>query len=484
MLFNSIDFAIFLPIVFTLYWLVTNKNHHLQNFLIATASLVFYGWWDWRFLFLLSISAIVDYVLAIQIDKSNSSVKRKIFLTLSIATNLGILFFFKYFNFFIESFFTAFHFFGYTFSPFSLKIILPVGISFYIFKTLSYTIDVSRLKLKPTRNIIDYFAFLSFFPQILAGPIDRAANLLPQFNSKRIFSYHVAVDGLKQILWGLFKKLVIADNCARIVNNIFENSATYPGSTLVIGALLFTVQIYTDFSGYSDIAIGTTRLFGFESMRNFAYPYFSRNIVEFWRRWHISLTSWFTDYVFSPLSIKLRNMGKTGTGAALFFTFLLCGLWHGANLTFIVWGALNAMYFIPFLFLKRKKNVATFFTKSSSLPSFKEALQITITFSLTVFAWIFFRAESLGQAMEYISKIFSHSIITRPDFPGMHKAIILLFFILVFFIIEWLGREHQYAISDLGIKWYKPLRWAMYYLIIVTIFWFAGSEQQFIYFQF
>ena len=489
MLFNSIDFAIFLSIVFILYWFVTIKNLHLQNFLIVASSFVFYGWWDWRFLFLLSTSAVIDYVLAIQIYKNNNNRRKKdLFLSLSIITNLSILFFFKYFNFFIDNFIASFQFFGIKFSPFTLKIILPIGISFYIFKTLSYTIDVSRQRLKPARNIVDYFAFLSFFPQLLAGPIDRATHLLPQFYTKRVFSYPLAVEGLKQILWGLFKKVVIADSCAEYANIIFNNSTNYNGSTLVFGALFFTIQIYADFSGYSDIAIGTSRLFGFDSMRNFAYPYFSRDIIEFWRRWHISLTSWLTDYVFTPLSIKWRNIGNAGIGAALFITFLLCGLWHGANWTFIVWGGLNAVYFLPFLLVKRKKKT-DIVAKEKLLPSLKEVAQMMITFTLIVFAWIFFRADNLEHAISYISGIFSTSFFSVPyiienvtGVPIIPKTLMLI--ILLFLIIEWFGRKHQYAISYIGIKWYRPLRWTLYYAIIIVIFWFGNKEQQFIYFQF
>jgi alginate O-acetyltransferase complex protein AlgI len=485
MLFNSIDFTIFLPTVFILYWFVTNRNLNLQNFFIVAASFVFYGWWDWRFLILLSTSAIVDYILAIQIDKTSNYRKKKLFLSLSIITNLGILFFFKYFNFFVENFIVAFQFFGYKFSPITLKIILPIGISFYIFKTLSYTIDVSREKLKPARNIIDYFAFLSFFPQLLAGPIDRATHLLPQFYSKRVFSYPLAVDGLKQILWGLFTKVVIADNCAIIANTIFNNSENYSGSTLLVGTLFFAVQIYADFSGYSDIAIGTSRLFGFDSMRNFAFPYFSRDIIEFWRRWHISLTSWLTDYVFTPLSVKWRNMGNIGTGAALFITFLLCGFWHGANWTFIVWGALNALYFIPFILFKGKKKRTDIVAKGKILPSLNEMAQMGITFLLTAFAWIFFRSDSIEHAMNYISTIFSNSLIAIPDIFVMKKAFGLLFIIIGFFIIEWMGREQQYALQITSIIKKSYMRIICYYIVAAFIIWFGNfGNNQFIYFQF
>ncbi len=347
MLFNSIDFAIFLPIVFLLYWFVANKNLKLQNFLIVVASYLFYGWWDWRFLSLILFSTLIDYSVGIRLSKEENISKRKILLWISILINLGFLGFFKYYNFFLDNFITAFTFFGTPINAQGLNIILPVGISFYTFQTLSYTIDVYKRKLEPTRDFIAFSAFVSFFPQLVAGPIERATSLLPQFYKKRTFEYHKAVDGLRQILWGLFKKIVIADNSAQIANEIFNNSADYSGSTLVLGAIFFTFQIYGDFSGYSDIAIGTSRLFGFNLKQNFAFPYFSRDIAEFWRRWHISLSTWFRDYLYIPLGgsrggtwMKVRNT---------FAIFIVSGFWHGANWTFIVWGALNALYFLPLL---------------------------------------------------------------------------------------------------------------------------------------
>jgi len=326
MIFNSIDFAIFLPVVFILYWFVVSKNLKFQNFLIAAASYFFYGWWDWRFLSLILFSTLIDYSVGVRLSKEDKALKRKILLWISVIVNLGFLGFFKYYNFFLDNFVEAFSFFGAKIQKNSLNIILPVGISFYTFQTLSYTIDVYRRNLKPTRDFIAFSAFVSFFPQLVAGPIERATNLLPQFYKERTFDYRKAVDGLRQILWGLFKKVVIADNCARFANIIFNNSDDYAGSTLVLGAIFFTFQIYGDFSGYSDIAIGTSRLFGFDLKRNFAYPYFSRDIAEFWRRWHISLSTWFRDYLYIPLGgsrggtwMKVRNT---------FIIFTVSGFWH------------------------------------------------------------------------------------------------------------------------------------------------------------
>jgi alginate O-acetyltransferase complex protein AlgI len=481
MLFNSIDFAIFLPIVFALYWFVANKNLKLQNFLIVAASYFFYGWWDWRFLSLILFSTIIDYTIGQKLRVEENETKRKVLLSSSILLNLGFLGFFKYYNFFLDNFITAFSFFGTEINANSLNIILPVGISFYTFQTLSYTIDVYKRKLEPTNDIIAFSAFVSFFPQLVAGPIERATNLLPQFYKKREFNYAKAVDGLRQILWGLFKKIVIADNCALYANEIFNNSSDYTGSTLFMGAIFFTFQIYCDFSGYSDIAIGTSRLFGFNLKQNFAFPYFSRDIAEFWRRWHISLSTWFRDYLYIPLGGS--RGGKWNKIRNVFIIFIISGFWHGANWTFIIWGALNAIYFLPLLLTNKNRNNLEVVAQGKVLPSLKELFSILLTFSLTVFAWVFFRAENLSHAVQYVSDLFKH--------PGSfllvsvymkHKVIILL--LLIFVLVEWFGREGQYAIAHLGIKWKRPFRYALYYVIIISIFWFGGKEQQFIYFQF
>lgn len=482
MLFNSIDFAIFLPTVFLLYWFVTNKNLNLQNFLIVAASYLFYGWWDWRFLSLILFSTIVDYSVGRKLKKEDNQTKRKILLWISILVNLGFLGFFKYYNFFLENFITAFSFFGKEIQGNSLNIILPVGISFYTFQTLSYTIDVYKRKLEPTKNFIAFSAFVSFFPQLVAGPIERATHLLPQFYIKRTFDYSKAVDGMRQILWGLFKKIVIADRCASFANQAFNNSADMNGSTLVLGALFFTFQIYCDFSGYSDIAIGTSRLFGFDLMRNFNFPYFSRDIAEFWRRWHISLSTWFRDYLYIPIGgsrgstwMKIRNV---------FIIFIVSGFWHGANWTFIAWGALNAIYFLPLLLTQKNRNYLGVVAQGKYLPSLKELFLMLITFGLTVFAWIFFRAESIGHALNYIHGIFSASLFAMPNFLSGRSFLKTIILVVFFVLIEWQGREGQYAIANLGLKWKRSLRYGLYYSIIIAIFLFGGAKQQFIYFQF
>lgn len=479
MLFNSIDFAIFLPIVFFLYWFATNNSLKTQNLLLVAASYLFYGWWDWRFLSLILISTFVDYSVGLGLSAETNKNKRKILLWTSVLVNLGFLGFFKYYDFFLDNFIVAFSFFGTEIESSSLNIILPVGISFYTFQTLSYTIDVYKRKLEPTRDYIAFSAFVSFFPQLVAGPIERATNLLPQFYSKRRFEYSLAVDGLQQMLWGLFKKIVIADQCGKYANIIFNNSTEYSGSTLVIGALLFTFQIYGDFSGYSDIAIGTSRLFGFKLMRNFAFPYFSRDIAEFWRRWHISLSSWFRDYLYIPLGgsrgskwEKIRNT---------FIIFIVCGFWHGANWTFVFWGGLNAVYFLPLLFLNKNRENLGVVAQGKYFPSVKEFIGMLTTFGLTVFAWIFFRAENLGHAFNYIAEIFSSSLFMRPEIKPHDRTTGI---IVLFFIIEWLGRDQQYALARLRLKLPQPVRWAVYYLLIFVIFAYVEKHQQFIYFQF
>jgi len=484
MLFNSIEFAIFLPIVFVLYWFVTNKNLKLQNLLLLSASYFFYAWWDWRFLSLIIFSSTIDYIVGLKLLESTDERKRKILLLISIFVNIGFLGFFKYFNFFSESFVQAFTLLGQPFEASRLNIILPVGISFYTFQTLSYSIDVYRRKIEPTKDIISFFSFVSFFPQLVAGPIERATNLLPQFYKKRNFNYLNAVDGLKQILWGLFKKVVIADNCAIIANDIFANYASYSGSTLVLGAVFFAFQIYGDFSGYSDIAIGTARLFGFNLMQNFAFPYFSRDIAEFWRRWHISLSTWFRDYLYIPLGGSRGSTNKKIRN--IFIIFIVSGFWHGANWTFIIWGALNAIYFLPLLLLSRNRDNLNIAGEGKVLPSIREVVNILLTFSLTVFAWIFFRAESVTHAFSFIKHICNNLYIEIPNILAVGKWHILITctLILIFTTIEWMGREGQYAIEKYSRNWNRGLKWMFYYLIILAIFIYSKNQQEFIYFQF
>jgi alginate O-acetyltransferase complex protein AlgI len=481
MLFNSINFALFLPVVFILYWFATKRNLKLQNILLLISSYFFYACWDWRFLFLLMFSTTLDYFTGIKINDATNKKKKLSWLWLSICVNLGFLGVFKYYNFFAASFADGLNLLGLKVNPGSLQVILPVGISFYTFHGLSYVLDLYNSRIKPERNIINYSVFVSFFPLLVAGPIERATHLLPQIIKKREFDYSKAVDGLRQILWGLFKKIVIADNCAEYANQIFNHSEGLNGSTLVLGAVFFAFQIYCDFSGYSDIALGTARLFGIKLLRNFAFPYFSRDIAEFWRRWHISLSSWFRDYLYIPLGgsrggtwMKVRNT---------FIIFIVSGFWHGANWVFIVWGALNALYFLPLLLTNSNRNNLEIVAKGKSLPSIKEFFFMLITFGLTVLAWIFFRTKNLEHAWSYLSTIFSKSIFTIPEFSGRGNALTAIL-ILVFILIEWLGRESQYAIENIGIKIKLPIRWCFYSILIFSLFFFHGKQQQFIYFQF
>ncbi len=478
MLFNSLSFALFLPIVFLLYWFWANKNLSLQNFLLLSSSYFFYACWDWRFLFLLIFSTVLDYYTGIKMSDTNNRKIKKTWFWLSICINLGFLGVFKYYNFFADSFAEAISYFGLQINPWTLKIILPVGISFYTFHGLSYVIDIYKNRIKAEKNFIDYAVFVSFFPLLVAGPIERATHLLPQIKKERTFDYLKAVDGLKQILWGLFKKVVIADQCAEYANIIFNNAAEYSGSTLIMGALFFSFQIYGDFSGYSDIALGTAKLFGIELLRNFAFPYFSRDIAEFWRRWHISLSTWFRDYLYIPLGGSKGNMWLKIRNTLIIF--LVSGFWHGANWTFIIWGLLNAIYIMPSIIFKTNRNNIEIVAKGKYLPTLKDFFAIALTFSLTVFAWIFFRAESLGAAKDFISNIFSSSLFSVPT-VGSRVLVLLL---LIFMFVEWVGREQQFAISNLGLKLPKIIRWGFYYAIVFSIVYFVGEEQPFIYFQF
>ncbi len=478
MLFNSIHFALFLPVVFMLYWFVTNKNLQFQNVLLLLASYFFYACWDERFLLLLIFSTLLDYFSGIKINGATSHTIKRYWLWLSIGVNLGVLGVFKYYNFFASSFAAALAHLGMQVHPATLHIILPVGISFYTFHGLSYVIDIYNGRVKPATNLVSYGVFVSFFPLLVAGPIERATHLLPQIQKSRRFDYGKAVNGLKQILWGLFKKVVIADHCAEFANLIFNNAAAYSGSTLVLGAIFFTFQIYCDFSGYSDIAIGTAKLFGIDLLRNFAYPYFSRNIAEFWRRWHISLSSWFRDYLYIPLGGSRAGTWKKIRNT--FIIFLVSGFWHGANWTFIAWGLLNALFIMPSIISGTNRNNLDTVARGKQLPSVKELFLMGTTFGITVFAWIFFRSPTLASALHYIAGIFSASLFSLPTV----RPVMLLLLVMVFLLLEWLGREEQFAIEKLGIGWPRFARWGLYYIILYAIILFSDVDQTFIYFQF
>jgi alginate O-acetyltransferase complex protein AlgI len=485
MLFNSAGFALFLPIVFVLYWFVFQKTLKIQNLLLLFASYYFYSCWDWRFLFLLAFSTFLDYYSGLAIFKSESNIQRKVWLILSVGINLSFLGYFKYYNFFASGFADMVSHFGFNPNLSTLNVILPVGISFYTFHGLSYVFDIYNKKIVPTNNFVQYSLFVSFFPLLVAGPIERATHLLPQMEKARSFRSSQAIDGLRQILWGLFKKVVIADSCAEYANMIFNNSHEYAGSGLILGAIFFTFQIYGDFSGYSDIALGVARLFGFELLKNFAFPYFSRDIAEFWRRWHISLSSWFKDYLYYPLGGSRGSMWLRVRNT--FIIFLVSGFWHGANWTFIIWGGLNALFIMPSIIFKTNRNNVDIVAQGKYAPSLKEAAQMLITFSLTVFAWIFFRAASVGSALDYIKDIFTKAILSDPiqSHPELKASRILILLIIIFMIIEWIGRERNYALESLGYTWPKTVRIAFYLILVTCIGLFMQTgETAFIYFQF
>lgn len=441
MLFNTLDFALYLPIFFILYWFVFSKNIRLQNLLILVGSYVFYGWWDYRFLALIVFSTVLDFIIGIRLydNIKRGGKSKKLYLLLSLLINIGFLGFFKYYNFFLDNFKNAFSFFGYEFTSSSLNIILPVGISFYTFQTLSYTIDIYREKLKPTKNFIAFGAFVSFFPQLVAGPIERASNLLPQILSQRVFSYEKSKQGIRLILWGLFKKVAIADALAPSVDEIFVNYSIYPSHILIIGAVFFAFQIYCDFSGYSDIARGLAKLLGLELMINFNFPYFSRSIAEFWRKWHISLSTWFRDYLYIPLGGSRVSFLKSIRN--VFIIFLVSGFWHGANWTFITWGAIHAFLFIPsFLLKNNRKNLNDVEAGRFYLPAVKDVVKILYTFSVVTLAWIFFRASSIDLAIDYITNIFSFDFSSVVFYNPYDNQVLFkeYIYILMLIILEYL----------------------------------------------
>lgn len=475
--FDSISFAVFLPIVFILYWFSTNKSFKRQNILLLIASYFFYSCWDIRFLSLLLLSTLIDFLIGLKISDSENRANRKAWLVFSIVINLGLLVFFKYYNFFASSFSELLHGLNIQSNEYTLNLILPIGISFYTFHGLSYVIDIYTNKIQPEKNFINYAVFVSFFPLLVAGPIERATHLLPQIQKERHFDYLKSVDGLRQILWGLFKKLVIANHCAYYVEIIFSDSGVYSGSTLLLGAFLFFIQVYTDFSAYSDIALGVARLFGIELLQNFSFPFFSRNLTEFWRRWHISLSSWFRDYLYIPLGGS-RN-GKFKTIRNIFLIFLLGGLWHGANWTFLVWGFVNALYLIPSIFFNNNLP-SDIVAKGKLFPTFLEFLYMLRTFILIALVCVFFRAENLPHAFNYFSGLFTESLFSLPTV----KPTALFFLILFFTSVEWLGREQTHPLKNLAFKQPKWLRLFFYYLIVLSIYLSKVPEQKFIYFQF
>lgn len=477
MLFNSIDFLIFLPIVFIIYWML-GKKYNLQNLFIVAASYVFYGWVNTKFLLLISFTTLCSWLSGLYIEKYRANRRlSKSIAGLNIVINILILILFKYYNFFAESFATIMQSFGIKMNIVELNLILPIGISFYTFQALSYSIDVYKGKLKATKNAAAFFAYISFFPQLVAGPIERATNLLPQFLKRRTFDYTKAVDGLRQMLWGFFMKIVVADNCALGVNNIFTEYSHLGATTLIYGAFLFTIQIYCDFAGYSNIAIGAARLFGIDLMRNFNNPYFSRDISEFWRRWHISLTTWFRDYIYIPLGGS--RCGKAKSFRNTLVIFLVSGLWHGANWTYVVWGLYHAVLFLPLLLTGRNRKYIGIVAENKKLPSLKETLQMSTTFLLIMIGLIIFRADTIHIAWEYIVRMFTAWDSSMPEY-GKSAFI----WTLIMLIVEWIQRDKPHALSIETTVKSPAARMAVYYAIIITIILFQGETEQFIYFRF
>jgi D-alanyl-lipoteichoic acid acyltransferase DltB (MBOAT superfamily) len=481
MLFNTLTFALFFILVFAIYWFFLQKSVKLQNLFLLIASYLFYGWWDWRFLSLIFISSLSDYLIGIKLDETKNQKTSKFWITLSIIINLSILGFFKYYNFFVDSFVDLFSLFGYQINSRTLNIVLPVGISFYTFQTMSYTLDVYRKQLKATHDFISFFAFVSFFPQLVAGPIERASNLLGQFYAKRSFDYYQSTIALRQILWGLFQKVVIADNAGIVVNQIFDNYIEQSGFSLILGAVFFAFQIYGDFAGYSNIAIGVARLLGFQLMQNFQAPYFSQNITEIWRRWHISLSTWLRDYLYTPLALKTRNWGNWGIAFSTMLTFILCGLWHGAAWKFVVFGTFHGIALTYDIFTKkvrkkwRKKISASLYETSS----------ILLTFIYWTFTLIIFRANNIYSAFAYMKSIFSESFINYSDTTHIRLKITVAGLILLFIVFDFIGRNKAFAIETIGKTWPRAWRFTFYsFWIFLILMFFQTNNDPFIYFQF
>lgn len=476
MSFNSWPFAVFLPVTFLLYWFVFQRRVRWQNLFVVAASYLFYGWWDWRFLLLIAFTSGCCYLSGLGIERYARHAR--LINTANIVVNLAVLVFFKYWNFFVDSFAALF---GLDPGSVTLNVILPVGISFYTFQALSYSIDVYRRRIAAEHDPVVLFAYISFFPQLVAGPIERATQLLPQFGPARTFRYEEAVDGCRLMLWGLFKKVVIADTCAEGANNIFAYYDSADGGILALGALLFAFQIYGDFSGYSDIAIGCSKLFGIRLQRNFNVPYFSRDIAEFWRRWHISLNTWFRDYVYIPLGGS--RCGRLCAVRNTFVIFLLSGLWHGANWTYVAWGAFHALLFVPLLLTGRNRRFS-----GPEAASLREMPRMLLTLALVCIGWIVFRSETIADAWSYIVRMFRDfsaegsltQYLSRPSLRLLAWTMPLLL------TAEWLSRNRAHALDfgPRGIFRFRAARWSLYYILTIFILANIGKVETFIYFQF
>lgn len=482
MIFTSFPFFVFFIVVFVFYWFVFNKNLKLQNVFILASNYLFYSWWDWRFLSIIIISSLINYFVGLNIGKMDDERKRTILLWIGLIFGFIGLFYFKYYNFFVDSFIDFFSLFNIHLNIQTIKLILPLGISFYTFRTISYILDVYYEEIKPTNDIIVFFAYVSFFPTLISGPIDRASKFIPQLEKKREFNYNSATNGLRQIMLGLFKKVVIADNLASVTNVIFNDYQIQPGSVLLVGVFFYAIQLYADFSGYTDMAIGFGRLLGFDVAQNFRFPFFAQNIADFWRRWHISLTTWLTDYVFTPLSFSFRTYRKWGVILAIIITFLFIGLWHGANWTFVFYGLLHGLFFVP-LIIKGTMNKTI--KSNKILPSFREFINIISTFSFVMFSFVLIRMETIGDTFNFYNKLFSKSLFSIPKLIAIQNTNMLigLLFIIVFMIIEWFNRNNSYSFEKANNL--KISSQIILTIILVTLmFLFSGEQQDFIYFQF
>lgn len=465
MLFNSIEFLFFFLVFFIIYWFVLGKNLNAQNLFIFFASYVFYGWWDWRFLSLIFFTSLTSYYASIKIEEAKSN--RKLILTAVVIINFSLLFFFKYFGFFEDIISKLSTFFNLHYARSAMEIVLPVGISFFTFQSISYVIDVYRSQIKTSRNFVECASFISFFPQLVAGPIERATNLLPQIQKPRIFNALIAEEGLRYILWGLFKKMMVADNCAPVVNDIFAHPTTYNSPMLWVGAMLFAVQIYCDFSGYSEIAIGCGKLLGIQFMTNFSYPYFSRSIKQFWQNWHISLSTWFKDYLYLPLGGSRHNHFITIRNVLIVFG--LSGLWHGANYTFIVWGLYHAILYCAFILFFEKMKLR--------IP---KILSIMFTLVCVTIGWVFFRSNDIFHAKLYLIKMFTFSDNYKVSFD---PKVILGIFIL--FSFEIWNRKRRFGLDINTVVESRLLRWLIYSMLILIWMTYANfNELTFIYFNF
>jgi len=471
MQFTSIAFTLFFTFVFGLYWFICRKNLKLQNILLLISSYVFYGFWDWRFLALLAGSSAIAYYLGLKIGGSEGKTK-KIYINLGLILTIGTLFYFKYFGFFIDSFANLFH----IKNTLTLNIILPLGISFYTFRIISYFLDLKNNKLKPETDVLAFFNYIAFFPSMTSGPIDKGGLLLPQLKKERVFTEEMAADAARQILYGAFKKLVIANSITPITQNIFQNYETLSGSTVALGAILFLFELYADFSGYSDMAIGFARLLGFKITKNFAFPLFAQNIAEYWRKWHISLTSWLTEYVFTPLVIQFRDHGKRGLIAAIILNFILIGAWHGPRFTFIIFGLLHGIYYIP-LIVRDKLNKKKKF--SGSFPTLKELGNILLTMMIVCFALVLFAAPDLKAALGMYGRIFSFSLFSIPQFIKIK----ILGLIGILILIDWMNKDQEHG---LDIKRFNPWMRRGFYVFLIFMIMYYGvfSNGSFIYEQF